>query len=510
MENRGETKKFKILIWAVFIACFAALAVMAFCSPLAGDDYIYAFNDNSTVRPLRLIDIVWNIQMQRRSTSARFISHFFVQLFIMVSKNLFNVVNALINTCALYCLFVYFREKGKDSKNLFLLLCAVFMIWVFMPVFGEIYVWLDGSCNYSWAIALLISFLLPYYNAYIKCETKLKTAWLVLFLIACPLFGAYSENGSAAGIMIAFFLMLLIYIRGRKLPWFLPAGFALACGGYLFLISSPVIMRKGTVSGSAIKGIFDKIGNIIISVIDRLGVPITIGGIFAAFLFIAFAVYVLKNRKYIKLLLGILTLAWLAAVIVLLPEGEESIWKTACAIISEPSINLVSISMIYGILLIIGIYNRISREKLIASVIMTGAGLVSVAVFAFAIYFPARSACYFTILAVISSIMILSELIDIKKKKPVKLFASALAALFIICFAAGMADSFSIASQHGEKLEQINSAKAAGESSIILDPYYYNTKYAEFYGIDNIGNFPCWLNHYMAMYYGLDDLIADY
>ena len=510
MGNLSENSKYRKLIWAVFICCFIVLAVMAFCSPLAGDDYIYAFNDNSTVRPIRIIDIIWNIQMQRRSTSARFISHFFVQLFIMVSKNLFNVVNALINTAALYALFTYFREKGKDSKNLFLLLIAVFMIWVFMPVFGEIYVWLDGSCNYSWAIALLLVFLLPYYNAYIKKQTSIKPVLLVLFLISCPIFGAYSENGSAAGIMISFLLMLFILIRDRKLSWYLPVGFVLACGGYLFLISSPVILRKGSVSGGAIKGIFAKIGTLIGSIAGRFGIGLMLAGLFAAILFIAFAVYVLKNRKLIRLLLAVITIGWLAAIIVLLPEAQGSVIKTACAILSEPAINLVSISAIYGILLIIGIYRRIDTEKLIATVIMTVAGLVSVAVFAFAIYFPARSACYFTVLAVLSCVIILSELMKSEEKKPVKLFASALTALFIICFVAGMADSFSVASQHREILEDIHMAQAAGEKTVVLDRYYYNTKYAEFYGIDNIGNLPCWLNHYMGMYYGFDDLIGDY
>ena len=504
--NETNAKKY---IQVVFVCCFIVLAVMAFCSPLAGDDYIYAFNDNSTIRPLRLIDIIWNIQTQRESTSARFISHFFVQLFIMVSKPLFNILNAAVNTAALYVLYRFFRSEGMNSKNLYLLLCTVFLIWVFMPVFGEIYVWLDGACNYSWGIALLICFLLPYYNTYIRHAREPGTSGIILFLLCSPVMGAYSENGSAAGIMISFFLMLLIYIRDRKIPWYLFAGFVLACGGYLFLISSPVISRKGDVSVGMIEKLFTKLAQVWTSISSRFGMILPLAGLVALCLFIVFAVYVLKKRRYIKILVGVIALVWLAAFIIFLPESKDNVWKTLCAVISEPSENLITLSVIYGIILIMAIYRRVNTEKLLVCILMPLAGIVSIVVFVFAIYFPARSCCYYTVLTVLSSVILLSELMEMSEnKKPFRLFASTMAALFIICFAAGMADSFSIASQHTQKLEKIYAAQAAGEKTIELHPYYYNTKYAEFFGIDNIGNMPCWLNHYMGMYYGFDDLIG--
>ena len=495
-------------IYLVFLLCFIILAFMAFCSPLAGDDYIYAFNDNSTVRPIRIIDIIWNIQTQRISTSARFISHFFVELFIMISKPLFNIVNAAVNTAGLYLVFLYFKEENKDAKNLYLLLGFVFMVWVFMPVFGEVYIWLDGACNYSWAIVLLMAFLLPYYKAYVHHSNAIKNINIVLFLICCPIMGAYSENGSAAGIMIAFFLMLLVIIRDKKIAWYLPAGFVLACGGYLFLISSPVISGKGDVSVGMLAKIAAKLSNIVSSIISRTGLLLFVVGIAVAIFFIVFAVYALKRKKFIKLLILLVTAVWFGAFLILLPEGAGSAWKTACAIISEPSENLITLSAVYGVLLLLAIYNRINIEKLLAAILMPAAGLVSVAVFMFAIYFPARSCCYFTILTSLSCTILISEMWDYSRSKVMRMAASGLTALFVICFAMGITDSISIASQHADKLEKINAAQMAGEKTIELHPYYYNTKYAEFFGIDNIGNAPCWLNHYMGMYYGFDDLIG--
>ena len=522
----SENKKFTA---AVFLCVFLVMLFLAWCTPLAGDDFIYAFNDNSTVKPLNLTDIFRSIRLQRVTTSARFISHFFVEYFIMKGKWIFNIANALVNTCSLYVLFCFFRNEHR--RNTILLLFGVFLLWIFMPVFGEVYLWLDGACNYSWAMAFLLVFIFPYYSEFVRQKGITKPFGKALWFLASLIFGAYSENGSAAGIMAAFFLMLFLLVRskrtGRKLPVYLPVGFLLCCSGYLFLVSSPVIMDKGSISTEKILSVFSKLFGAVSSVVSRVGFPLFFGAAFFAVLFLGFAVYVLKRRKHFKLLVDILCFIWAAAVVFFAFRAVRgasapvsgnaakaalasmALWKALLfAMMSEPMINLISISMIFLLVFLSAIYYRTDRKKILSSAVFAASGLASAAVFVFAIYRPARSCCYFVLLLVTAILILLSDLSE-KFSRPLKrVLAGLLIIAFVFCFAFGLADNISVKRQDIVIQQQILEAASEGKNRIELHPYEYLTKYSALYGIDNIATEYCWLNHYMGMYYGFEELVG--
>lgn len=529
MKLKPESYK-KITI-AVFICVFAALAILAWCTPLAGDDYIYAFNDNSGVKPVRIIDIIWNIQIQRVTTSARFISHFFVELFIMKGKWMFNIVNAAVNTFALYILFSFAKSRTEKGVNLLLLLCGIFIIWLFMPVFGEVYLWLDGACNYAWGAALLLIFLYPFYRAYTDRGFAMKEWQKLLWLLAAPVFGAYSENGSAAGIIAAAALVILFLTgrgrAGKREARFLVPGLAFACAGYAFLVSSPVIADKGDVGGKTLMGTVRSFADKAAGAAERIGTPV-IAAAAACLIIFAFAAFlVIRKRKGLGIFIGIICLAWLAGTVFLAVRAVRSAEISSVgnvakkimaeagplkafllAVVSEPAENLLSLCALYGGLVVSGAYYRVDPKKLAASVVFGLAGFASVAVFLLAIYRPARSCCYFTVLAAAACLIMLSELAGRADSRKLNAFGTALAAAFLIFFAVGVNDVASVKRQDTAIMDTIAAAQESGAKKVELPPYEYTTKYSALYGIDNIATEYCWLNHYMGMYYGFDELIG--
>lgn len=115
------------------------------------------------------------------------------------------------------------------------------MIWYFTPDFGQVYLWLDGSCNYSWALSFALMFLLPYYLAYLGKDERGKYHWTkFVFLPLALLTGAYSESGSFAVLLMAAAFMLLIRKRYGKIPVLLIVGFVMACAGFAFMMSAPI------------------------------------------------------------------------------------------------------------------------------------------------------------------------------------------------------------------------------------------------------------------------------
>jgi len=83
--------------------------------------------------------------------------YFFAQLFLLLPKAIFNVINALVTT-AIFFIMLSICGFERPGKSLFLLAAAFMLVWYFTPDFGQVFLWLDGACNYSWAILFSLLF----------------------------------------------------------------------------------------------------------------------------------------------------------------------------------------------------------------------------------------------------------------------------------------------------------------------------------------------------------------
>ena len=226
-------------VCAALALIFLLMLVLNFLTPLVSDDYAYCFSFVDWERIESVGEIFPSMKMHREYANGRVVAHLFAQLFLLMPKAVFNVVNALVSA-AIFLLMLGICGFDRPGKSLFLLVCAFMLVWYFTPDFGQVFLWLDGSCNYSWAIFFSLLFLFPYFRLYSKGETFSKV-WLALpFLLVSPLAGAYSESASCAMLFMAFCFLIISRIRHGKTPAVLVLGFILACAGFLYMMTSPI------------------------------------------------------------------------------------------------------------------------------------------------------------------------------------------------------------------------------------------------------------------------------
>lgn len=236
MMNKKSTR---ILI-LIYSFIFLAMLVMTSLTPMLADDFSYSFSKADGQRIDSVQDVVQSLIAHRVKVNGRMISHGLAMLFLMAPKGIFNVLNAG-NAILLLWLMSRFFPHQKKENTIWLVLCTVFLLWLFMPVFGQVFLWLDGSLNYSWALSSVLLFLYPFYAEFMDKENALRRKPPIqgLFLLISFVAGAYSENASCAGLFMAFCFCFGIWKQKRIIPWYLKIGVIAAALGFLFLMTAP-------------------------------------------------------------------------------------------------------------------------------------------------------------------------------------------------------------------------------------------------------------------------------
>ena len=222
---------------AVFAAVFLLLLYCNLHTALVADDFRYCFSFADGSRMSSLSQLLPSMAAHRHSMNGRVIAHALVQLFLMLPKPVFNVVNALF--FAALVRLICRPALGRGEHNA-LLAAAVFgCLWVLQPEFGQVVLWLDGSVNYLWCAVFCLLWLLPWAESFLTGKEPSRTAQILLVL-ASPLVGAYSENSSVALIFLSLvFLALRLFFDKKRVSLWMILAPALALAGFLFLMLAP-------------------------------------------------------------------------------------------------------------------------------------------------------------------------------------------------------------------------------------------------------------------------------
>lgn len=237
--NKNFFRQYNKLILGSIILFFTAL-LFNHWTPYAADDYSYMFNLSDGSRMTSIGQIFSSLAVHyTKYGNGRLISHFFVMLFLIGSKWIFNLVNAFL--FVLLILSIYHLTSHKKACSLLLFFAIPTLLWLYMPAYGQIFLWMDGSINYMWSYLFALIFL-SVYIALLRGNSLSKQTWkLILFCVFTFLFGNYSENVSFSVIFTGF-ILLCITMYGQKsfrklFIYVLP----IVCGalGYLILLLSP-------------------------------------------------------------------------------------------------------------------------------------------------------------------------------------------------------------------------------------------------------------------------------
>lgn len=241
-------KKFLLKNYKLLFSFFLLLGftfLLNFLTPYAADDYSYMYNLSDGNRINSISQIFSSLAYHYTETgNGRVVSHFFVMLFLIFSKWIFNITNSVFFILLIYGVYNLTSQKSPFSFTLFFTIPALF--WIYMPAYGQVFLWLDGSINYMWSYCFSIIFLSVYINL-LRHKTLLDASWkLILFCIFTLLFGNYSENVSFPVISMGFLLLCITIYQNHNFQRYITYFIPIISGalGYLVLLLSPAGSAK--------------------------------------------------------------------------------------------------------------------------------------------------------------------------------------------------------------------------------------------------------------------------
>lgn len=209
--------------------------IFNFLTPYVTDDYDFFFIHGTNIRLASFSD-VWQSQYNFYfNWSGRLLTGFFLQLFLLGSKAIFNIFNVLI-----YLIFVWLvgahitGSLKKVTPRLFILLNILF--WLFTPDWGEVFLWLTGSCVYLFSAVIVLAFLLAYRQK-IKSEPPFYSSLAFLFLGLAA--GWAFETMGAAAFCFLFVHYAIKILKKEKIYIFEILGTVGFILGLLFLLGAP-------------------------------------------------------------------------------------------------------------------------------------------------------------------------------------------------------------------------------------------------------------------------------
>lgn len=205
-------------------------------TPYICDDFTYRINF-LTKEPLGSFwEIFPSMYAHSYKMNGRLVSHGLTQVFMLLDPMVFDVVNAALFTGTMVLI-----HRLCGSKSVLLLTGSFCLLWLYMPVFGQVVLWQVGAINYFWSLTALVVFITPYLLRLKNGRTLLKKKWQwVSFCIYGFFFGWYNEIASFVGIcMVPCLVILDVWMNRQKFEAFRLLPVASAVLGYLTMLMMP-------------------------------------------------------------------------------------------------------------------------------------------------------------------------------------------------------------------------------------------------------------------------------
>lgn len=235
-------KELRWMLLAVVIV-FTIMLVFNFLTHYVVDDYAYMYSWRDGARITNVLQIFPSMASHYSIMNGRIVAHFMAQLFLLLPHTLFRFVNAGMFTF-LICL-IYYIANRKNKHNPFFVFLIFGLIFLFQKAFGQVNLWLDGSCNYLWCAVFNMLFLCPYILKF-QDDKEIK-GWIsrALFVISGFFVGCYGENASLATlIMILLFLGLSVGLKKQRIKPYLMLAVITYFIGFMIMMKAPATARN--------------------------------------------------------------------------------------------------------------------------------------------------------------------------------------------------------------------------------------------------------------------------
>ncbi len=498
MQENNTNKRDAVFLIAFLVAVFVMTWLLTAMTPLVGDDFNYAFSwsDHSRVDNFTLV--YKSMKAHRKWTHGRVYAQGWVTLFMMWPKWVFSVANAGIVTAFFSALYHYFRRKAAKMATEASAAVAL-LYWVCMPAFGQVFLWLDGACNYFWGAAL--SWILLELELSMS-KTHHKLFFTLMLLPLAFISGAWSEHISFALLVILALNILRTWIRNKKWPVSEILVLLTGCAGYLFLMLAPS-MLPSALRSRAMQAAGKHINEISGFILNHWWV---IASLLLGIILICFVLKKMPDwNSRLKLLfsLGFAFCSVLDVFFLIKVTHIQNRQNTILdALVSSSQIGFLSLIACYFACLSRAFHHKIDTEAIIDAVILGTGGVAALLLFALAMYVPARGFCAPVVYIGIATVRLMCSM---PRGKTRKILVSVLLCVFAISFTAGILDVVRVHRAAIDRDKAI-SAALASDGVLVASPYPVRTKFSAQYGIPDLTDDGSWPNDIIIEYYGLNDI----
>ena len=167
----------------------------------------------------------------------RTVAHTLAQILLVFPKAVFNILNSFIYTALIYLIYLHGCFNKDNEDNSYMLLLIHFILWFIIPVFGQSFIWLVGSCNYLWTTVIILYFLWLY-----RRNTLSEKWYNLLFMFILGLLAGWTnENTSAGLIAILVFSLIINKVETKKFELSKTRLFGIigTLAGFIIMICAP-------------------------------------------------------------------------------------------------------------------------------------------------------------------------------------------------------------------------------------------------------------------------------
>lgn len=237
------------------IGLFFVLAIMILFNKyttFVGDDYSYMYSFSDGKRIENIFDIFPSMYSHAFTMNGRLSAHFFVQVFLLFPPYVFDMVNAVFFLLMILAVYKYCFKCGE--VNVFGLASIFAAVWYFVPAFGQVMLWLDGSCNYLWGITFSLWYLFPFVSLVTGKRSIEKRVFKILFVLVGVFVGNWLETASFGTILISVMLLLIYrFFSKKKIPLYMIMSICFMAVGFVLMLLAPGT-GKNKVSAEGLSG----------------------------------------------------------------------------------------------------------------------------------------------------------------------------------------------------------------------------------------------------------------
>lgn len=210
-----------IILFTIFISMLS----LNYLYPYISDDYTYMYKYDNFERIKNISDIFFSMKDHYFLWGGRVLAHSLASVFLLIPKNIFNICNSIMYTIFIYMIYLIGRRNNKDNYNYLFIIHL--LIWFINISFGEVTLWLTGSCNYLWTSVIILLFLYLFHK-----ENKNVIIFSILGILA----GMCNENFSLSIIFVCILFVIFNKNYRNKNNYI---GIIFLIIGYLFLFLAP-------------------------------------------------------------------------------------------------------------------------------------------------------------------------------------------------------------------------------------------------------------------------------